>query len=151
PVMSPLMISVMTFVAVTALVGLLALVLTSNGASRTADRLDTLTGRRKKDDESTNILRKSAFEHDRKSLMDMLTPRFLSLRTLFVQADCHIKPATLLAFGLLLSVLGATVCWLGTGKWFLAVTMAPVLFVVPYLWLLNKRRVRLKAFAAQLS
>src|SRR5262245_1107768 len=149
--MTPLMISALAFVGVTALVGLLALVLGSQGGSRTAERLDTLTGRRKKDDEAASILRKSAFEHDKRSLIEALTPSFLSIRKLFVQADCHIKPGTLVSIGALLGVLGATASWMASGRWFFAVMVGPVMFTVPFLWLLNKRRVRLKAFAAQLS
>jgi tight adherence protein B len=149
--MTPLMISAMAFVGVASLVGLVALVLGGQGGSRTAERLDTLTGKRRKEDDATSILRKSAFEHDRRSLLEALTPKFLSMRKLFVQADCHIKPGTLVGIGVLLAVLGATASWMASGRWFFGVFMGPVLFTVPFLWLLNKRRVRLKAFAAQLS
>src|SRR5262249_46286866 len=138
--MSPLMISVVAFVAVTAFVGLLALVLTSQNGPRAADRLDTLTGKRKKDDEKASILRKSAFEHDKNSVLDLLTPNFLSLNRVFIQADCNIKPATLVIIGLLLGLLGSTVSILATGKWFFAVALGPIMFSVPFLWLLNKRR-----------
>src|ERR1700726_1022929 len=109
--MTPLMISVLAFLGVTALIGVLAFVLGGDNKPKAADRLDSLTGRRKKEDEATNILRKTAFERDKKSLMEMITPRFPSLDKLFVQADCHIKPSTLSSVGMLLGLLGATASW----------------------------------------
>ncbi len=63
--MSPLLISVLVFVGVQALVGLLLFVFTDN-SGKLSDRLDLLTGKKKKDDEQTNILKKSAFERDKK-------------------------------------------------------------------------------------
>src|SRR5437588_8799749 len=100
--MTPLLISVLAFVGVSALIGVLAFVLGGDNGPKAADRLDSLTGKRKKDDAGTNILRKSAFERDKRSLMELITPRFPSLDKLFVQADCHIKPSTLSSVGLLL-------------------------------------------------
>jgi tight adherence protein B len=149
--MTPLMISVLAFVGVSALIGVLAFVLGGDGSRATADRLDSLTGKRKKDDEATNILRKTAFERDKKSLIELITPRFPSLDKLFVQADCHIKPSTLTGVGLLLGVLGATASWLAGVKWYFAPIAGAIMFMVPWVWLLNKRRARLKKFASQLS
>jgi tight adherence protein B len=145
------MISILAFVGVSALIGVLAFVLGGDGDRKTADRLDSLTGRRKKEDEATNILRKTAFERDKRSLIELLTPRFPSLEKLFVQADCHIKPSTLSSVGLLLGVLGATASWLAGVKWYFAPLAGMIMFMVPWVWLLNKRRARLKTFAGQLS
>ena len=55
--MTPLVISVLAFAGVSAIVGLVAFVMQGNG-SHVTDRLDTLTGRRKKEDEATTILKK---------------------------------------------------------------------------------------------
>jgi tight adherence protein B len=107
--------------------------------------------RRREDDQTADILRKTAFENDKKSLLGMLTPQFLSPQKLFEQADCHIKPSTLFGIGVLLGVLGATVTVLMRFSIFLAPLNGLVMFVLPFLWLYNKRRVRLKKFAAQLS
>jgi tight adherence protein B len=112
--MTPLMISLLAFLGVTALVGLVMFVLADNSGMRMSDRLDTLTGKRKREDESASILRHTAFENDKRSLLAMFAPRLLSLQKLFLQAD-----------GLMF-------------------------FMTPWAWLLNKRRVRLKAFGAQL-
>jgi tight adherence protein B len=145
------MISVLAFMGVAALIGVLAFVLGGDSGAKTADRLDSLTGKRKKDDEATNILRKSAIEGDKRSLMEAITPRMPSLDKLFIQADCHIKPSTLSGVGLLLALLGATASILAGVKWYFAPAGGLIMFLIPWVWLLNKRRARLKTFSGQLS
>jgi tight adherence protein B len=140
----------MAFLGVSALVGVVAFVLRDYNAPKTADRLDTLTGRRRKDDATTEILKKTAFERDKKSLLEALTPNIPSLHKIFAQADCNIKPSTLMGIGLVLGVLGATASWLARVPLILAPLAGLVMFTIPYIWLLNKRRMRLKKFASQL-
>ncbi len=149
--MTPLLISALAFVGVTALVGVLMFVFAGGDSQRTTDRLDTLTGKRRREDESASILRNQAFEKDKQSLLALLTPSFPSLQKMFLQADCHIKPSTLLGIGLLLAVVGTTVTWLAGVKWFLAPFAGVFLFMTPWVWLWWKRRSRLKAFSCQLS
>src|SRR5262249_40577034 len=141
--------SVMAFLAVTALVGLVAFMFRDT-AAKTAERLDSLTGKRRKSEESADFLRKTAFENDKKSFLRMFTPSFPSFKKLFVQADCHIPPTTLVGIGLVLGVLGATASWLAGAPWFLAPLAGVIMFLIPFMWLLNKRRVRLKTFASQM-
>lgn len=147
--MTPLLISVLVFIGVTAFLGVLAFVF-SDGGAKTAERLDTLTGKRRKDDETTTILKKTAFDRDRKSLVEMLTPNLPSLHKLIEQADAHIKPSTLFSIGAVLGVLGFSASWMaGVGIW-LAPILGLVMFSVPFTWLLVKRKRRLGKFAAQL-
>jgi tight adherence protein B len=148
--MTPLLISALAFVGVAALVGLVAFVF-GEDSNKVGDRLEVLTGRKKKEDEATNILKKTAFEKDKNSLLEMLTPNLPSLHKLIVQADAHIKASTLFGIGLMLGVVGATVSWLAGVKFYFAPLLGMIMFVVPFAWLLAKRRMRLKAFAAQLS
>src|SRR5205823_13699601 len=68
----------------------------------------------------------------------------------FEQADCNIKASTIFGIGLLLGVLGTTGSWLAHVPWFFAPLVGVVFFFIPLFWVLNKRRVRLKKFAAQL-
>jgi tight adherence protein B len=149
--MSPMVVSAAVFVAVSALIGVVAFVF-RDSTPRAATRLDILVGgkRRRDEDKAADILRASAFESDKKSLLELLTPRFLSPQKLFEQADCHIKPNTLLGIGLLLAAVVATAGVLAR----VPVVFAPVNgvagFSLPWLWLWNKRRVRLKKFSAQL-
>jgi tight adherence protein B len=146
-----LIISALTFVAVSAIIGLLAFVFVDRGSTRMADRLETLTGRRRKDSEQNNILKKQAIEADKKSLLENFIPHLPSLQKIMVQADCNIKASTLFGIGVVLGVQGAVGSWLAGISWYLAPLPGLVLFTIPFLWLLNKRRKRLKAFAAQLS
>jgi tight adherence protein B len=147
--MTPVMISLISFVAVAAVVGFVAYVFRDTTAS-TADRLDTLIGKRGKDDPGADILKKSAFDSDKKSFLEAITPNLPSLQKICEQADSHIKISTLFGVGLTLALLGATGSWLARVPWFFAPLAGLVMFFIPFMWLLNKRRVRLKHFASQL-
>ncbi len=150
--MTIMIICALAFLAVTALIGTVAFVFTDKDSSRLAgDRLDHLTGKRKKEDDSANILRKQAFDQDKKSLLEMLVPKLPSLEKVFEQADCHIAPSTLLGIGALLAAFGGTISWLLARSIWVAPVGGLVMFFVPWVWLWNKRRIRLKKFAAQLS
>jgi tight adherence protein B len=143
-------IAVITFFAVSGVVGLVAYVLRDYGNNQTAERLDALVGKRNKSDPGMDILRKTAFDEDKKSFLEAITPRLPSLQKIFDQADCHIKVSTVFGLGLMLAVLGATGSWLAGVPWFLAPLGGMILFAIPFVWVLNKRRVRLKTFASQL-
>src|SRR5687768_891251 len=88
PMMTTTVISLLVFLAVSGIVGVLAFVLRDSNP-RTATRLDLLVGKRRRDDDQTAILR-AGFENDKKSLLEMLTPKFFSPRKMFEQAECHI-------------------------------------------------------------
>jgi tight adherence protein B len=149
--MTPLIIIAMAFLGVSAFVGMLMFVLAGDKGVKMQDRLDTLTGKRKKDDQTGSILRKTAFEADKNSLLQLLTPNFPSLDKMFMQADCHIAPSTLFGVSLLLALLGMTATWLAGLQWFLLPIAGIIMFLIPLTWLWNKRRTRLKKFASQLS
>lgn len=149
--MTPLIITVMAFVGASALIGFLMFVFSGEGGTKAAERLDTLTGKRKRDDPNNSILRKSAIEGDKRSLLEAITPNFPSLEKIFQQADCHIKPSTLFGISMLLAVLGTTASWLAGVSWFLAPIAGIVMFLVPLAWLMWKRSARLRKFSAQLS
>jgi tight adherence protein B len=143
-------ISALVFIAVTAIIGMLAFMFRDQGP-QTATRLDLLVGKRSRNDQqAADILRKSAFEGDKKSLLESITPRIPSVQKLFEQADCHIKPSTLFGIGLLLAVLGATGSVLAKLPLYLAPLNGLGLFTLPLIWLYFKRANRLKKFAAQL-
>lgn len=149
--LDPTMLSMFVFLVVTGLIGLLAFVLRDQGP-QTATRLDLLVGKRsRQESKQADILRKSAFEADKKSLLEALTPKFLSPQRMFEQADCHIKPGTLMAIGLLLGAVGATITLVARLPIWMAPINAVILTTLPFLWLYMKRANRLKKFAAQLS
>lgn len=147
--MNPLMISVLVFLAVSALLGVIAFVFADSG-SKTADRLDTLMGKKRKDHEHRNILKNPTFDRDRKSLIEMLTPNLPSLHKLIEQADANIKASTLMGIGVVLGVLGFTASWMAGVKIWLAPILGLIMFAVPFTWLLAKRKRRLSRFASQL-
>ncbi len=148
--MTPMLISIVAFLAVSAIVGAVAFMMRDYGSSGAADRLDVLVGKGPKADPTADIMKKSAFESDKSSLLQLITPNMPSLHKIFEQADCNIKASTLFGIGLLLGGLGATGSWLAHVPWFFAPVVGLVFFTIPLLWVLNKRRVRLKKFAAQL-
>src|SRR5438270_11949293 len=145
---NPTVISLMVFLAVAGLVTALAFMF-RDGSPRTATRLDLLVGKRRRDDDQGNILRQE-FEGDKKNLLQWLTPNFLSPKKAFEQADCHIPPSTLTGIGLLLAVAGATLTVLAKAPVWFAPLTSLMMFTLPWLWLWNKRRQRLKKFASQL-
>jgi tight adherence protein B len=147
--MTAILIPIAAFLVVAMLVGLVAFVF-RDAPDKTIDRLDSLVGKRRRADPTADILRKTAFESDGKSFLDLLTPNLPSFRKIFEQADCHIPPSTLTGIGLVLGLLAATGSWLARVPIYLAPLAGLVMFLVPFMWLLNKRRVRLKTFASQL-
>ena len=123
--MTGLLLPALVFVCVSALIGVLAFVFRGD-TPKAATRLDMLVGkRRKEDDGQADILRKTAFENDKKSLLELLTPKFLSPQKMFEQADCHIKPSTLFGIGILLASVGVTVTLLAKVPWFFAAVQRP--------------------------
>jgi len=143
------MISVLVFIAVQAVLGALLFVF-NDGSGKITERLELLTGRRKKEDAATSILKKTALDRDKKSLLEALTPNMPSLQKLLVQADAHIRPGMLMGIGVLLGVLGFSASWLMGVKLYLAPIAGIIMFVVPFTWLLHKRWRRLKKFSSQL-
>jgi tight adherence protein B len=147
--MLTILIPLMVFGSVATVIGVLAFVFRGE-QPKAATRLDLLVGKRRKDDTQADILRKTAFENDKKSLLEAITPKFLTPQKLFEQADCHIKPSTLFGIGILLASVGVTVSWLAKVPWFFLPVTAIVMFLIPLGWLWNKRRARLAKFASQL-
>jgi tight adherence protein B len=147
---NPMLLSLLAFGVVCGLIGWLAFVFRDT-SPKTATRLDMLIGRkRREDDDKQDILRKTAFEGDKKNLLEMITPKFLSFQKLFEQADCHIKPSTLFGIGLLLAALAATAGIVMKLALWVIFPLALLFLSAPLVWLWNKRRLRLKKFAAQL-
>jgi tight adherence protein B len=147
--MSPLIIYALVFIGVSAVVGVLFFIF-GEGSAKTTERLDMLTGRKKKDDEATNILKKTAIDRDKRSLLEALTPNVPTLQKLIVQADANITPSTFMVITGILGALGFTASWLAGVKIYFAPLLGILLALVPWAWLLHKRSSRLKTFAAQL-
>jgi tight adherence protein B len=147
--MTPLLIYGMVFVGVTALIGVLFFIF-GEGAGKTVERLDMITGKRKKEDEATTILKKTALDRDRKSLLDAITPNIPTLQKLIMQANANITVSTFMGICIILGFLGTTASWLAGVKIYLAPLLGMLVAVVPFAWLMHKRMTRLKTFASQL-
>src|SRR6266487_556594 len=117
--LSPTVVSMMVFLGVSGVIGLLAFVFRDTTA-RTATRLDLLVGKRRREEGGPDILRQTAFENDKKSLLEWLTPKLFSPKKVFEQADCHIPPSTLFGVSMLMAVLGATVTIMARVPWVFA-------------------------------
>lgn len=147
--MSPLVISALVFIGVSAVIGVLFFMFGDAGG-KTTERLDMLTGRKRKEDEATNILKKTAMDRDKKSLLEAITPNVPTLQKLIIQADANITPSTFMMITAILGALGFTASWLAGVKIYFAPLLGILLALVPMAWLLHKRSSRLKQFAAQL-
>jgi tight adherence protein B len=148
--MSPMLISIVAFVAVAALVGMLAFVFRDQ-TPQTATRLDLLVGKRgREQDRARDILRKQAFEGDKKSILEAITPKLPSLNKLIEQGNVNIKASTLFGLGVLFGAIAATATVLLRAPLILAPVDGLFFFSIPFLFVLLKRRGRLKKFASQL-
>jgi len=145
-----MLISFLVFLGIEVIIGALFFVYSGNNGKMT-DRLDALTGKKKKEDEATSILKKTALDRDKKNLLEMFTPNIVSLQKLITQADVNIKASTLFGIGALLAFLGFSGSVLAGVPIYFAPLTGLTFFFVPFVWLLWKRSSRLGKFAGQLS
>jgi tight adherence protein B len=80
----------------------------------------------------------------------VLTPNFLSMERVFEQADANIRPSALFALSIGMTMVGGMLSALIARSIYVAPVGAVIFFSIPWLWLWNKRRARLKKFATQL-
>ncbi len=151
--MSPIFIAIAAFVGVTALVGGLALVLRGGSGSKVEDRLDVLTGAASPTSAQNLHGESSVLAQPLDQvpgLIQTFLERFGNVDRLFEQADTSLTVAKMAGICGVMGIIGA-----GMGV-FLGVPPAlmPVaglfMAMVPVMWLLFRRKRRLKAFAAQL-
>jgi tight adherence protein B len=142
---------VLPMVIALAIAGVLFLVLRGSGGKAASSRLDVLVGKKRNDSSQELLLKQAAFDADKSKLVEMLSSFVPNFQKLFEQADANIKPGSLFLIAGILGAVGLTGSWLATGQALFAPFLGVVMFGVPFLWLWNKRRVRLNTFAAQLS
>jgi tight adherence protein B len=146
------MIMMMGVVITAAIVGVVFLVSRGQGSGKAASsRLDVLVGKKRTESSQELLLKQQAFDADKSKFIEFLSSKVPNLQAFFEQADANIKPSSLFLIGGILGVVGLTGSWLATGKALFAPVLGLLMFAVPFLWLWNKRRVRLNTFAAQLS
>lgn len=148
--MTGMVLYIVIGLAVAAVVGVLAFVFMDTKGDRSAERLDTLVGKRRKESAAELLLKETAKESDKKNLLDALMPQLLSLNKIIDQADTNVKPSTLVGVGVATGVVTATLSFVMTKVFPLALIVGVIFFTAPFLWLIWRRRKRLKAFALQL-
>src|SRR3954471_17863531 len=120
--MDPILVSVAAFLVVAGLVAVVAIFLRSPEGGRASERLDALVGRGNYRESSSDLLLKQALsEVDKKTLLDALTPKFLSMERVFEQADANIRPSALFAIAVGMAMVGGM----------LSALIARTIFVAP--------------------
>lgn len=148
--MTPLMISLLVFLAVSALIGVLFFVFAGD-STRANERLDIVTGRKKREDPAASIVKHEAFESDKKSLLALLTPNLPSLKKVIAQADANVSASTLFGLGIVFGVMAASLALMAGVKIYYTPIAGLIMFSIPFAWLFFKRSMRMGAFASQLS
>jgi tight adherence protein B len=149
--MSALLIPIAAFVGVAAIVGALALLLRGDDSSRVEDRLAMLTSGRAgagAGPQQSTVL-SQPLNTTQNALSEFLA-RFRNLSQLFVQADTSLTATKFFIISAGLAFAGS-VAGAATGISPLIIPVFTILSgVLPLLWLLLRRKKRLKAFAKQL-
>ena len=150
--MDPIVISIAVFLAVVALVGAV-LVFMGNDASKTEDRLEIITGKKAREEQSTGIMKEEVISESLSGLSNAVGGIFgkiSNMKRLFEQADSPIKADMFFIISLGLGALGTVGAWFARAP----LPLLPVAFVMfallPLFWMLWRRKRRFKAFARQL-
>ena len=148
----PLFLALAAFIGVSALVGGLLVLLRDKSGNRMEDRLNMLTAAGGAGKEplgkSESVLAQPLDEAP--GLFDGLLDRFGKLNTLFEQADTSMTVTKLVVISAGLGVGGSTLGGVLGVNVVLLPLMAIFLGALPLMWLMWRRKRRLKAFGAQL-
>jgi tight adherence protein B len=151
--MTPIIIYTAVFLGVAATIGALAFIMSGDREAEVEERLSVLTGGKKvlKGDASQykELLAAMKSEEQTRGFEKFVT-RYLNLRLLFDQADVHFPIAQFLLICGGLAVAGLALPAVAGFNIMLAPVMAVCLAFLPLMWLLFRRKRRMKKFAAQL-
>jgi len=150
---NPFLIAIAAFVGVAALVGGLAMIVRGKPGNRIEDRLDMLTGAAAPAAKGGLLKQSTVLARpldNVPSFFEVFLERFGNVSLLFEQADTSLTVSKLLVISAVLGIAGVAFgAVLGI---YVALLPVVALFLgsLPLLWVLFRRRRRLKAFAAQL-
>jgi len=153
--MSPLVIYIAVFIGVSALVIGIAFTMRGDKEKEVEDRLSVLTSGKKKKGRAAADAAQYAellanMRNDGTSAVELFISRYLNLRLLFEQADVALPvPQFLIICGILAAV-GLVLPTAAGMNVLFAPPAGGFLAILPILWLLMRRKRRLKKFAAQL-
>ncbi len=151
--MNPLLIGILAFVGVTTLVGGVVMLLAPPQKSRIEDRLDILTGVASPAGKDNLLKDNSVLSRpldDAPTLLAQWFQKLANFDLIFEQADTTLTVGKLAAFSLSLGAAGVAVCVVMKSPVFMAPLAAIAAGSLPMLWLLWRRKSRLKAFSTQL-
>jgi tight adherence protein B len=148
-------ISIAVFVGVACLVGSLALLAGGKSDPKLEDRLDVLTGLKSASSAAAKdtVIKQGALADVRQAssgLWGGITTRVENFRYLFDQADVSITAAQLFGISAGLAAVGGAAVWFARLNVFMIPVAALAGAALPLMWLLFKRKRRLKKFQAQL-
>ena len=151
--MSPIVICVFVFFGVAALVGAVAFILRGDKEAEVEERLSALTSGGKKRGkvdaaQYQELLRTMRGEGT--NSFERFVSKYLNLRLLFEQANVSLSVANFLTICGGMAIVGLLLPSIGGLSIALAPVMSAFLAILPVVWLLFKRKQRLKKFAAQL-
>ena len=150
--MSPIIIYIAVFLGVAALVGALAFISKGDKEAEMEGRLSALTagakGQGKLDGAPKDLL--GTMRGNSSGAVENFVARYLNLRLLFEQADVSMTVPNFLLISGGLAALGMFLPALAGFSVALGPLMAGFLALMPIMWLLFKRKRRLKKFGAQL-
>lgn len=151
--MTLIFIQIACFVAVSALVGGIAMLVLGNKEHEVEDRLALLTssggGKPSKDALLKGGVLAHPFENTQSLLMTKLA-RMGNLNLLLDQADSALTPTQFFGISAVLAIVGMAVPILAGVHPSIALPTGLILTVLPFFWLLFRRKRRLAAFAKQL-
>ena len=151
--MSPLVISAAAFVAVSAFVGAIAMMLRGGKSNKIEDRLDMLAGIKSSNSgpASSALLKDDlAAQLDAGGFFEGIVERLAGLSNLFSQADTSLTPPKFFLISGGLGAAGAALAFVG-GTPVAGVPLAGLAFaMLPLGWLMMRRKKRLKKFGGQL-
>lgn len=152
--MSPIVISIAVFLGVAALVGSAAIWMRGDKEAEVEERLSVLTSggtkRRTKAEAAQYQELLKSMRGEGVGTVERFVSRYLNLRLLFEQANVSLSVANFLIICGGLAMVGLLLPALGGLSIALAPLMSAFLGVLPIVWLLVKRKQRLKKFGAQL-
>lgn len=151
--MSPMMLSIIVFAAVTAMVGAAAFAFKDWGNTKAEDRLDVLAGLKTPELEARGLLKEEVIKEGVEGLSGLigrLVSRTGGMKNLFVQADSPISVNTFLAISAGCGAMGMAGAMIARSPVPLYPAAALLFSSFPLLWLLWRRRSRFKKFAKQL-
>ena len=151
--MSPLIISIVVFIGVSALVIGISFVMRGDKEAEVEDRLSVLTGgkkKAKKGDAAQYAELLATMRGEGTSSVEKLISRYMNLQLLFEQADVALPVPQFLIISGVLAAVGLVAPTAAGMNVLFAPLVGGFLAILPLIWLLMRRKKRLRKFASQL-